>query len=130
MVKHKTEVEEISIMDKLKAEVERNPRDLNNHLRLGWILYGEDRVDEAIEIFQGAQDRFPKDIEVLYALALAYKKTGKGQEALRTFQGVIKSAEVLDDKTRAAMLRRLAIGHTNVLERGDWDLKDEIWEWK
>jgi len=125
-----SDVEAASIIENLKAEVERNPTDLKKHLRLGWAYYGEDKLDEAIDTFQNAKNRFPDDIEVLYALALAYKKVGKGEDALEIFRNVIKSAPNLQDQTRGAMLRRLAIGHANVLERGDWNLINETWERK
>ncbi|OGO15654.1 MAG: hypothetical protein A2Z14_13215 [Chloroflexi bacterium RBG_16_48_8] len=130
MAKDKSEAQEVSVIDSLRAGVERNPTDVNQHLRLGWTYYGEDRLDEAIRAFQDAKDRFPEDIEVLYALALAYKKAGHKKDALGIFRTVIKAAEVLDDRMRGTMLRRLAIGHVNVLERGDWDLRNETWERK
>ncbi len=128
MAKDKDDVQEVSVIDNLKAEVDRNPTDIKKHLRLGWAYYGEDKLDEAIDAFRDAKDRFPEDIEVLYALALAYKKAGKGDDALKIFRNVIEFATNLDDQTRGAMLRRLAIGHANVLERGDWDLRNETWE--
>jgi tetratricopeptide (TPR) repeat protein len=130
MAKIKSEMEEISLIDSLKSEVERNPTDLNNRLRLGWAYYGEDRLDEAIDAFLDAKHRFPEDIEVLYALAIAYKKAGRKKEALAIFRNVIQAASKLQDQTRGAMLRRLAIGHANVLEDGDWNLRNETWERK
>lgn len=130
MAKIQSDTEEVSIIDSLKSEVEQNPTDLNKHLRLGWAYYGEDRLDEAIDAFRDAKNRFPEDIEVLYALALAYKKAGNKKEALGIFRNVIEAASKLQDQTRGAMLRRLAIGHANVLETGDWDLRNETWERK
>jgi hypothetical protein len=32
------------------------------------------------------------------------------------------------DKVRNAMLRRLALGHINVITQGDWNLEKEIWQ--
>jgi cytochrome c-type biogenesis protein CcmH/NrfG len=130
MEKLRSEVEEVSVIDSLKAQVEQNPTDIKGHLRLGWTYYGEGMLDEAVEAFGNAKDRFPEDIEVLYALALTYKKAGREKESLDIFRNVVKSAENLDDQTRGVMLRRLAIGHVNVLERGDWDLREETWERK
>jgi tetratricopeptide (TPR) repeat protein len=130
MAQLEDEAQEVSVIDSLKSEVERNPTDVKKYLHLGWAYYGEDRLDEAIETFQNARNRFPDDIEVLYALALAYKKAGNGKDALEIFRRVIKSAESLQDQIRGAMLRRLAIGHANVLEQGDWDLRNETWERK
>jgi tetratricopeptide (TPR) repeat protein len=130
MAEPEGEVHEVSVIDSLKLDVERNPTDVKKYLRLGWAYYGEDRLDEAIETFRNAKHRFPEDIEVLYALALANKKAGNGEDALGIFRNVIESTKSLQDQTRGAMLRRLAIGHANVLERGDWDLRNETWERK
>jgi tetratricopeptide (TPR) repeat protein len=85
-------------------------------------------LGEAVTAFQAALDHFPGDIEALYALGLALKKSGKGPEALELFKQVTESVVNLDDEIRGEMLRRLAIGHANVLEKGDWDLSGEIWE--
>jgi tetratricopeptide (TPR) repeat protein len=128
MTKAEIDMQEVSIIDNLKAELERNPTNVKKYLRLGWAYYGENKLDEAIETLQDAKHRFPDDIEVLYALALAHKKAGDSEEALANFREVVKSVEHLDDQTRGAMLKRLAKGHINILERGDWDLKNEIWE--
>jgi tetratricopeptide (TPR) repeat protein len=122
------EVQEASAIDSLKSEVERNPTDVKKYLSLGWAYYGGDQLDEAIETFRNAKHHFPEDIEVLYGLALAYKKAGYGEEALDIFRKVIESTKSLQDQTRGAMLRRMAIGHVHVIERGDWDLRNETWE--
>jgi tetratricopeptide (TPR) repeat protein len=121
---------EISNIESLKLEVEKNPTDINNHLRLGWSYYGEDKMQEAVDTFQGGIQRFPGDVELLYALALSLKKLGKDQEALKLFKEIVSSVNELDDQIRGEMLRRLALGHANILERGDWDLSGEIWERK
>ena len=33
----------------------------------------------------------------------------------------------IQDRTRSAVLRRIARGHLNMLEKGRWDLEKEIW---
>ena len=121
---------EISKIESLKLEVEKNPTDINNHLRLGWSYYGEDQMQEAVDAFQGGIQRFPGDVELLYGLALSLKKLGKEQEALKLFKEVVDLVEEVDDQIRGEMLRRLAIGHANLIEHGDWDLSGEIWERK
>jgi tetratricopeptide (TPR) repeat protein len=128
MSKAETELNQLSKIDGLKMEVEKNPTDIINHLRLGWAYYGEDKSDEAADAFQAAIDRFPEDLEALYALGLALKKIGKGSEALKLFKRVIDLTEKLEDQIKGEMLRRLALGHANFIEKGDWDLSGEIWE--
>ena len=128
MTKSKMELNELSNIQSLKIEAEKNPTDIGTHLRLGWAYYGEDLLEEAVIAFQAAIDRFPEDVEALYALGLALKKRGKDQEALKYFKQVTASVDKLDDEIRGEMLRRLAVGHANVIEKGDWDLSGEIWE--
>jgi len=130
MAKQNVEANEISVIETLIVEVEKNPAEINNHLRLGWTYYGENKLDDAVNAFQGAIDRFPGDVEALYALALSLKKAGKEKEALKVFKEVIGLVGKVDDQIRGEMLRRLALGHANILERGDWDLSGEIWERK
>ena len=127
MSKNQTDLPELSRVESLKLEVEKNPTDVHNHLRLGWTYYGEDKSEEAVNAFQAAVDRFPNDVEALYALGLALKKASKDEEALKFFEQVIDLVEQMDDQVRGEMLRRLAIGHANQIKAGDWDLSGEIW---
>jgi hypothetical protein len=78
MVEEPTTVEEISPIERLKIEVQRNPKVVGNHLRLGWMYYGEGAFEDAVRTFQYAKDRFPADVEVLYGFTLASKKKRAG----------------------------------------------------
>jgi tetratricopeptide (TPR) repeat protein len=126
----KDETAEPTRLESIMQAVEKNPTDIDNHLRLGWTYYGEEQYEAAESAFQAAIDRFPDDVEARYAFGLTLKKLGKEQEALSQFKQVIEKAEDLEDQIRGEMLRRLAIGHSNIMEKGDWDLSGEIWERK
>ena len=93
-------------------------------MQTGWSLYGNGQYAEACEILQEAYAQFPDDIEVLYALAMAFKKSGRKQEAINMFQKVLDHLDLLEDNTRRSMLHRLIVGHLNHLERGTWDLEE------
>jgi tetratricopeptide (TPR) repeat protein len=130
MAKQPIEVEEISPIEKLKVKVQHDPTEISHHLRPGWMYYGEGSFEEAVRTFQYAEERFPSDVEVRYALGLSLKKSGREQGALEAFHEVIRLADSLENQTCGVMLRRLAAGHANILERGDWDLRNETWERK
>jgi len=103
--------------------------ELARSLELAWRHYGESRYDEACATLEAALQRDPRDFEVQYALALALKKRGDAPRAAATFRGAIDSLDGQDlDTTRRRMLRRLAVGHLNMLDHGRWDLEPETWE--
>ena len=130
MAKTKVLVKETDPIEAMKKELKRNPNEAESYLRLGWEYYSEGDYEMAAEIFSDGIDRFTDDVEILYALALAQKKSGEMSKALTNFRKVTLQAEKLEDRSRSGMLRRLAIGHANVISEGDWNLADEMWESK
>jgi hypothetical protein len=58
------------------------------------------------------------------------KAQGRRQESVKTFAEVVSllDKDISIDRTRRAILRRLAHGHINLLESGDWGLEKEIWK--
>lgn len=130
MTKAPVQVEAIDTIESLRDELKRNPKEATNYLRLGWAYYAKGKYEDAVETFEDANDRFGDDVEVLYGLALALKMKGNKDKALGYFRKVTLLAEKIDDKAKAGMLRRLAIGHANVILEGDWNLAEETWESK
>jgi tetratricopeptide (TPR) repeat protein len=117
-------------LEDLRQEIQGNPKDIRSHIKLGWALYAKGQYEEALKALDIARSRFPDDLEVLYPLGLILKKLGKKEEALKVFRSVIEKSKDLEDQTRGAMLRRLAVGHANIIETGEWNLEKEIWERK
>jgi cytochrome c-type biogenesis protein CcmH/NrfG len=111
----------------LEASASANPRDADIRLRLGWGYYGAGRLDRAEGAFQEARRLLPDDPEPYFALGLTFKKVGKAAEAVSAFRDASQRTSHLKDKARAAILRRLSLGHINFLERGEWDLEREVW---
>jgi len=114
-------------IDNLKENLRGNPQELSNYLRLAWAHYGEADYESALTTIQNARDRFPDDYEVAYAMGLILKKMGNMHEAQKVFREVIRLSDGIADETRARMLRRFAVGHANMIEDGDWNLKGEVW---
>lgn len=107
------------------------PKTAQDFLRLGWTQHaGEKKYASAEESFRRAISLHPNLVDAHYALGLALKALGRNAEAIHAFQKVTSLLDdgVLEDRVRAGMLRRLAIGHRNQLEKGDWDLEKEIWK--
>jgi tetratricopeptide (TPR) repeat protein len=130
MTKAPVQAEAIETIESLRDDLKRNPKEAKNYLRLGWAYYAKGKYEDAVETFKDANDRFSDDVEVLYALALALKVMGNKDKALSYFRKVTLLAEKIKDKDKAGMLRRLAIGHANVIVDGDWNLAEETWESK
>ncbi len=100
------------------------------YLREGWRLYGSKGNDDAAEEnFRRAISSNPNSVDAYYGLALVLKTQDRRQEAIQMFQKVVDllNANVVEDRSRAQMLRRLALGHINWLKSGDWNLEKEIW---
>lgn len=106
------------------------PHDLEGFIRRGWAFHSRGQHDKAEADFLQAINIAPNSIDANYVLGLIYKAQGKKDQAVQSFQTVVKliQADELEDKIRAEMLRRLATGHVNELSRGDWSLEEEIWQ--
>jgi Flp pilus assembly protein TadD len=100
---------------------------IDNLLAEAWRLYGEGKPREAAEALERGNREWPGDIEVLYALGLSLKKSEQAESAVRAFRQVVDLAAHRASQVRTLMLRRLAQGHVNMLERGSWDLEAETW---
>lgn len=96
-------------------------------LRWGWALYGAGRFGEAIEVARGVEAQGAESAEVSYLLGIALKASGDQEGAARAFRRAAMEAQGLSDAVRGAMLRRLAVGQANWIERGEWDLEPETW---
>jgi len=111
----------------LEAEVAGRPDDVDAWLRLGWAQYGAGHPLPAEQAFERAAALRPDDPEPSFGLGLALKRQMKKEPAIQAFRRVADLTPRLADRARASILRRLALGHINYLERGEWDLEREVW---
>jgi tetratricopeptide (TPR) repeat protein len=97
--------------------------------RQGWVLHGAGKDAEAVDAFRKAIPLNPNSVDANYALGLSLKGIQYNHEAIQTFRHVLEliDAGQVEDPTRAELVRRLALGHINQMEKGDWNLEKEIW---
>ncbi len=93
-----------------------------------WRAYGAGDLAQADQMVRRVLSQAPNDIEAAYLAGLVWRAQGNNQEAKGAFQIVVDQHVHLEDRTRGRMLRRLAVGHLNQIDRGLWDLEPETWE--
>jgi tetratricopeptide (TPR) repeat protein len=106
------------------------PTDTAAYLRRGYAFYGTSQYEEANEDFRRALDLDPTTVDAVYGLGMSLKALGKKEEAVAAFTKAIGLIDqgIVSDKSRARILRRLALGHINEINTGDWNLEAEIWQ--
>ena len=107
-----------------------NATTASDYIKRGWLYYSTKNYPLAESDFYKALDLDPDNPDTLYALALALKADGKSQPAIENFEKTIKVIDSFEDRVRAQMLKRLAIGHINQIKTGDWNLEKEMWHTK
>jgi Flp pilus assembly protein TadD len=103
-------------------------QDLAALLRDVWGAYGQGKVDEALARLRPGVERFPDEAEVHYALGMANEKAGNPAAARTAFARAVEILDRHEKRAGRTMLRRLAQGHINRMERGVWDLEAETWQ--
>jgi hypothetical protein len=58
---------------------------------------------------------------------MSLKASGDSAGAATAFGAAAADAPGVTDAVRGAMLRRLAVGQVNWLQRGEWNLEPETW---
>jgi len=105
------------------------PQAASDYINRGYLYYSKDRLAEAEADFREAIALDTSDVNAYYGLGMTLKSQKKNDESAQTFQKVISLVEAgtVEDKIKATMLRRLALGHINEIQQGDWNLEKEIW---
>jgi len=95
-----------------------------------WSRLGNGENLHAEELFRQVIDLNPQVVDGWYGLGLALKVQGRKEEAIRCFQKALELIEIglVADRTRRSMVRRLALGHINLLRNGNWNLEKEFWQ--
>ncbi len=113
-------------IDSYLAAVKSNPNSAEAHSNLGWGYYGQRKYSEAAEAFHQALSLDRNMTDAHYGLALALKESGAPQEAVAEFEAVVKLAPQDENAVRGQMLARLARGHINQIQSGDWSLDTDL----
>jgi tetratricopeptide (TPR) repeat protein len=116
----------INVLDNYRAAVTANPASAEAQCNLGWGHYGQKAYAEAVKAFQAALALDANWLDAYYGLALAHKGAGATVDAVAAFEKVRTLAAQVPDVVRAHMLGRLAHGHINEIQKGDWDLDKEL----
>lgn len=127
MARKKIATEEPLSLEQLERDALAAPKDRTVWLRWAWALYGAGQPVRAAEQARKAGELDAGDPEPTYLLGIALKAAGDRAGAVRAFRAAAAGMARLQDPGRAAMLRRLAVGQANWLERGMWDLEPETW---
>lgn len=115
-----------NLLDTYRAAVAADPNNVDAQTNLGWGYYGARQYEEAIKAFREATRLDANCIDAHYGLALALKESGAPHDAIPEFETVIKLAPSLEARTRGQMLSRLATGHINQINRGEWDIQRDM----
>jgi len=89
-------------------------------IQRGWLYFNQNNFVEAVADFRKALDLDPQDINTLYALGLSLKARGEKEEAKAIFRQVIEQSKVIDRTDRSQILKSLALGQWNQIEKGTW----------
>jgi len=102
----------------------------DDHLRQGWADHGRSNETSAEEEFLQAIQLSPALLDAYFGLGLALKAQKREKEAIQVFEKLLHlvDLDVSSEKGRLQMLRRLILGHINMLSSGDWNLEKEIWK--
>lgn len=118
------EIAKVATLEEYRQAISANPQKAEGHTNLGWGLYGEGQWEAAIKEFNEALRLDAKQVDALYGLALTRKSAGAKPEAVAAFNQTLALLPQLEDKTRGSMLLRLARGHINMLQSGNWKLSN------
>lgn len=101
-----------------------NAKTADGLIESGWHHYSSKEYFRAEADFKKVLEMLPDDLDTLYALGMTQQASGQVPEAVQTFERVIQLIEngKVADIARAHMLDRLAHGHINRMQTGDWHL--------
>jgi tetratricopeptide (TPR) repeat protein len=122
--------------DNLKTNIQgQNPDKLMPHApsdsaRRGWNYYSTKDYSSAEDSFRQALQENPDDIDSLYALGMTLRYAGRSDAAVDVFRKVMDRSAEIQSGSRSRIVRRLALGHINQIEMGDWNLEKEVWSKK
>ncbi|NLG97884.1 MAG: tetratricopeptide repeat protein [Chloroflexi bacterium] len=110
----------------LVTETITRPKTSSEFIRQGWSHYSNKEYYRAEDSFRKALDLTPDDPDTLYALAMTLFSSGRKQESIPVYRKVIEVLNRDPDQekgNRETMLIRMAYGHINFIETGQWRME-------
>lgn len=106
------------------------PVSAEDFLHRGIAFYARGQYDVAEADLRDAIAKYGNQIDAYYVLGMVCKAAGRKVEATEAFNQVLQllNSSTGEKSTRTDMLRRLALGHINMINQGDWNLEKEIWQ--
>lgn len=87
--------------EQLIKAIEENPKDIENHLILAKFYFVNECYPETIEVYKKLLQYYPKDISILYNLAIVYQANKQNNEAKQAYLSILKINPVNKDAQTA-----------------------------
>jgi tetratricopeptide (TPR) repeat protein len=106
------------------------PSTIDEFQRRGMAFYARKEYSSAEDDLKKAILLPGSNIDTFYCLGMVLKARNRKKEAVAAFKQVLDLIMATPgvEKTKKDMLRRLALGHINIMTQGDWNLEKEIWQ--
>jgi tetratricopeptide (TPR) repeat protein len=88
------------LIEQARKRVERYPNDLNFRFELGVLYFEANRISEAIQEFQKAQNNPNKKIQSLAYLGQCFARRGMNDMAAKTLQNALREKVVFDEEKK------------------------------
>lgn len=107
-----------------------NPQNAAEYHQRGIAFYARKQYAEAAADYRQAISLDGNMVDAYYGLGMALKAAGRTDEAINAFRKAedLLAPQAGTGKVNVDMLRRLTLGHINMLTQGDWNLEKEIWK--
>jgi tetratricopeptide (TPR) repeat protein len=106
------------------------PSTVDEFQQRGMAFYARKEYSAAEDDLNKAILLSGSNIDSLYSLGMVLKAMNRKKDSVSAFKQVLDliMAKPGVEKTKYDMLRRLALGHINIMTQGDWNLEKEIWQ--
>lgn len=121
---YKVESEEVN------PEELSEPKTAKEYFNRGMAHYARNQYSEGVSDMRKAISLDREYIDAYYGLGMILKAQDNKEDATKAFNQTLDLLEKKKDEKNVAidMLKRLAKGHINEINLGDWDLQTEIWK--
>lgn len=106
------------------------PKNTAEFVHRGMAYYARKQYASAENDLKKAILLDDSNIDSFYGLGMVLKAMSRKKEAVEPFNQVLNliRGKADSNKRKNDMLRRMALGHINVITQGDWNLEKEIWQ--